>query len=149
MGRMMLPTRLTERRMQVDRAAIRRYADITQDHNPIHLDPVFAAQTPMGGIIAHGMLSLSLVWQSLEATFGRERIADVTLDIRFVRPVREDDWVTAGGERNAGSTTYDVWVRAEGKDRLETVIAGAVVLDASAGGAPLTQQDAAPAGSST
>ena len=94
---MSLPPNLIERRFHVTRAAIRRYADASQDYNPIHLDPEFAAKTPMGGIIAHGMLSLSLVWQSLAKTFGVDRIAGVTLDIRFVRPVREDDWVIAGG----------------------------------------------------
>jgi acyl dehydratase len=142
---MMLPQQLTERRMQVDRAAIRRYADITQDYNPLHLDPEFAARTPMGGIIAHGTLSLSLLWQSLAATFGPERIADVAMDIRFVRPVREDDWVIAGGSRSADTIDYDVWVRAEGKGRSEIVIAGTATFDARARGRSLarhvTEQD--------
>jgi acyl dehydratase len=134
---MMLPLQLTERRLQVDRAAIRRYADLTNDHNPIHLDPDFAAKTAMGGIIAHGMLSLSLIWQSLEATFGRERMVDVAVDIRFVRPVREDDWVVAGGTRTDDHATYEVWVRAEGQGRSETVIAGSAMFDVGACDIPL------------
>jgi acyl dehydratase len=130
MGGVMTPAQLTERRMRVDRSAIRRYAEITQDFNPIHLDPEFAAKTPMGGIIAHGMLSLSLLWQSLHATFGDERLAGAALDIRFVKPVREDDWVTAGGERAAGDPAYAVWVRAEGRDgRSEIVISGTVTFE--------------------
>lgn len=120
----MLPSALIERRFLVDRVAIRRYADVTQDYNPIHLDPEFAAQTPMGGVIAHGMLSLSLLWQSLAATFGLERMTGIALEVRFVRPVREDDWVVAGGNRADRSNRYDVWVRAEGRARSETVIAG-------------------------
>jgi acyl dehydratase len=56
----------------VDRAAIRLYAEITDDFNPIHVDPEFAATTPMRGIIAHGMLSLNLIWQSLRATYGSQ-----------------------------------------------------------------------------
>lgn len=135
---MMLPQQLTEHRMQVDRAAIRRYADITQDYNPLHLDPEFAARTPMGGIIAHGTLSLSVLWQSLAATFGSERITDVAMDVRFVRPVRENDWVVAGGMRTAQSG-YDVWVRADANDRSEIVIAGTVTLDARAHGRSLAQ----------
>jgi acyl dehydratase len=135
---MMLPQQLTEHRMQVDRAAIRRYADITQDYNPLHLDPEFAALTPMGGIIAHGTLSLSVLWRSLAATFGPERMTDVTMDIRFVRPVRENDWVVAGGARTAESA-YDVWVRANGNDRSEIVIAGTVTFDARAHGRSLAQ----------
>lgn len=106
---------------RVDRAAIRLYAEITQDFNPIHVDPEFARQTAMGGIIAHGMLSLNLVWQSLRASLGNEAAAGAVLDVRFVRPVREDDVVTAGGARDGDG--YEVWVRNQ-KD--EPVIVGRV-----------------------
>jgi acyl dehydratase len=81
----------------VDRAAIHLYAGITDDFNPIHIDPEFAAKTPMRGIIAHGMLSLNLVWQSVRATYGSEAVEGATLEVRFVRPVRKDDVVSAGG----------------------------------------------------
>ena len=127
----MLAPQLIERRMQINRAAIRRYADITQDYNPIHLDPDFAAKTPMGGIIAHGMLSLSLIWQSLAETLGAQRIANAAMDIRFVKPVREDDWVIAGGQLAGTDSTYEVWVRAEGSGRSELVISGTVTFDVS------------------
>lgn len=129
----MEPRDLIERRLLVDRAAIRRYADITQDYNPIHLDPTFAARTPMGGIIAYGTMSLNLVWQSLAATFGMARMADIALDIRFIRPVREGDTVVSGGSLKAVGT-YDVWVRAERTAGEEIVIAGTVTLDAAVRG---------------
>lgn len=115
--------------MQVDRAAIRQYADVTGDYNPIHLDPEFAAKTPMSGVIAHGMLSLNLLWQSLQATFGTDRMAGTTLDIRFTKPVREDEWITAGGQRSESGSGYQVWVRAEGNNRSEIVISGTVTLE--------------------
>jgi len=127
----MLPFQLIERRLLVDINAIRLYADITGDYNPIHLDPEFAAKTPMGGIIAHGMLSLSLIWQSLYATFGLDHINDVTLDVRFVRPVRENDLAIAGGSRKDEAGAYEVWVRAENNSRAETVIAGTAILQGS------------------
>ena len=38
-----------------------RFADITDDHNFIHVDPERARETPFGGTIAHGFLSLSLL----------------------------------------------------------------------------------------
>jgi acyl dehydratase len=38
-----------------------RFADLTDDHNFLHVDPVRAAQTPFKGTIAHGFLTLSLV----------------------------------------------------------------------------------------
>ncbi|MGA1179145.1 MAG: MaoC family dehydratase [Marivivens sp.] len=45
----------------IDQAKIDAFADCTLDHQFIHVDPVKAAQTPFGGTIAHGFLSLSLL----------------------------------------------------------------------------------------
>jgi 3-hydroxybutyryl-CoA dehydratase len=110
----------------VDRAAILRYADITGDFNPIHVDPDFAAKTPMGGPIAHGTLSLNLVWQSIAATLGSAALSGATLDIRFSRPVREGDTVEAGGKARADAPgTFDVWVR---NPKGESVIEGSVTM---------------------
>ncbi len=58
--------------MEIDQAAINAYARITDDFNPIHTDPTFAATTPMGGVIAHGTMSLNLIWQMAAQNF-RER----------------------------------------------------------------------------
>ncbi|TAK46943.1 MAG: MaoC family dehydratase [Xanthobacteraceae bacterium] len=44
----------------IDQAKINAFADVTGDHQYIHVDPVRAAQTPFGGTIAHGLLTLSL-----------------------------------------------------------------------------------------
>jgi acyl dehydratase len=44
----------------VDQAKIDAFAEVTGDHQFIHVDPVAAAQTPFGGTIAHGMLTLSM-----------------------------------------------------------------------------------------
>lgn len=106
---------------RIDRAAIRLYAELTDDFNPIHLDPDFAARTPMKGIIAHGLLSVNLLWQSVRISLGDAAVSDATLDIRFLRPVREDDLVTAGGQRRADGDGYDVWIN---NQHGETVIAG-------------------------
>ena len=120
---MMLPQMLIERRFLVDRNAIRRYAEITHDYNPIHVDPDFAAKTPLRGVIAHGMLSLSLIWQSLTSTLGKEDVGTVKLDIRFVHPVRENDWAVSGGALTE-ARTYDVWVRTEANGGSLPVITG-------------------------
>jgi acyl dehydratase len=54
---MTLPTQV----FTVTRADLVRYADASGDHNPIHIDPAAAAQSPFGTTIAHGYLTLSLV----------------------------------------------------------------------------------------
>ncbi|MGV9006311.1 MAG: MaoC family dehydratase [Brevundimonas sp.] len=45
----------------VDQARIDAFAEITEDRQFIHIDPVAAAKTPFGGTIAHGFLTLSLL----------------------------------------------------------------------------------------
>jgi acyl dehydratase len=45
----------------VDQGAIDRFADVTQDHQFIHVDAHAAAKTPFGGTVAHGFLTLSLL----------------------------------------------------------------------------------------
>jgi len=45
----------------VDQARIDAFAEVTQDHQFIHVDPAQAALTPFGGTIAHGFLTVSLL----------------------------------------------------------------------------------------
>ncbi len=47
--------------LPVDQERINQFADVTLDHQFIHIDPVAAAKTPFGGTVAHGFLSLSLL----------------------------------------------------------------------------------------
>jgi acyl dehydratase len=47
--------------MEITQERVNQFADATNDHQFIHVDPDKAAQTPFGGPIAHGFLSLSLL----------------------------------------------------------------------------------------
>ena len=97
---------------RVDFESILNYADVTNDYNPIHVDKEFAAKSPMKGVIAHGTMSVALIWQALKNTLGADALNGVHLEIRFVQPVRIDDVVVGGGQLREGSTNvYDVWVR--------------------------------------
>ena len=40
---------------------VNQFADVTDDHNFIHVDPERAKETPFGGTIAHGYLTLSML----------------------------------------------------------------------------------------
>ncbi len=46
--------------LEIDQALIDRFADLTKDWQFIHVDPVRAAETSLGGTVAHGFLTLSL-----------------------------------------------------------------------------------------
>ena len=118
-------TELTPATLQISQPLINEYAQLTQDFNPLHLDADFAAKTPMGGIIAHGTLSMNLIWQALDATFGPAAQGAV-LDVKFVRPVRVGDRVSARGTAHAGEKgLYAVWVENQAGEK---VIEGTVRL---------------------
>ena len=112
---------LTTCSRQITAAMIRDYCELTDDFNPIHIDPDFAAGTPTGGVIAHGTLSLNLIWHALEMTFGAADLEGAALDVRFTRPVRVDDVITAGGQAMEDGVTFEVWAK---NQRGETVIKG-------------------------
>jgi 3-hydroxybutyryl-CoA dehydratase len=114
------PDTLKTTRLTVQPALIAAYAELTNDFNPIHLDPEFAARTPMGGVIAHGTMSIGLIWQSLQRSLGAKAFAGAKLDVRFIKPVRLGEVLVAGGQERFGEPgVYDVWVRAEKSDNCE------------------------------
>jgi len=118
----------------VTQDAIRAYAELSNDFNPIHLDPEFAAKTPMNGIIAHGTMSLCLLWKALARTFGPDAFERLDLNVGFVKPVRIGETLSAGCQARADDpATYDVWVRSgDGTDRISGSVRVADATDAPA-----------------
>lgn len=78
----------------VGQARIDAFADCTDDHQYIHIDPVrAAAESPYRTTIAHGFLSLSLLAAHRPADFPRLRDLGLTINygmdrLRFLAPVR-------------------------------------------------------------
>jgi acyl dehydratase len=60
---------------EVTQEAINEFAEVTGDHNWIHVDPERAAQTPFGGTIAHGYYTLSLAPKFSYSLFKAEGFA--------------------------------------------------------------------------
>jgi len=80
------------------------YAEASGDHNPIHVDPAFAATTPFGGTIAHGMLVLALIGEMMRGAFGEVWSESGKLKVRFKAPTRPGDTVTASAQHSKSST---------------------------------------------
>ena len=87
--------------MTVDQAMIDRFADATLDHQFIHVDPARAAATPLGGTIAHGFLTLSLL-APLQASIPRPEMPAIRMGlnygldrVRFIHPVRSGSRIRA------------------------------------------------------
>jgi acyl dehydratase len=79
--------------LEISQQRIEEFADATEDRQFIHVDPAAAAQTPFGGTIAHGFLSLSMLSRMaadvmlipdstrMAVNYGLDRV-------RFIAPVR-------------------------------------------------------------
>jgi acyl dehydratase len=87
--------------IDVTQQVIDGFAEVTQDHQFIHVDPErAAAETPFGGTIAHGFLTLSLLsacaYDALPQLAGRAMGINYGFDkIRFLSPVRSGSRIRA------------------------------------------------------
>lgn len=84
--------------LTIDQQRIDRFAEATGDHQFIHVDPQRAAQTALGGTIAHGFLTLSLIPALIEDILvlpqGLKMVVNYGLDsVRFIQPVKVDSQV--------------------------------------------------------
>jgi len=107
-----------------------RYAGASLDFNPIHQDEEFARAAGMGGVFAHGMLSMGFVAQALTDWAGAGTVRK--LGVRFAALVRLKDVVTCTGRVIAKSekddvrlVELDVWAE---NQRGEKVVAGKATL---------------------
>ena len=93
-GRSLLPSEW----MTITQERIDGFADVTEDHQFIHVDEAAAKATPLGSTIAHGFLTLSLLsplrssdWPVLE---NQEMVINYGLDkLRFLQPVKPEQRV--------------------------------------------------------
>ena len=77
----------------VDQESIDTFADVTGDHQFIHVDPEAAARTPFGGTVAHGFLTLSLLSQMAASVMFVPETLRMAVNygfdkVRFIAPVR-------------------------------------------------------------
>ena len=115
----------------VDQDRIDRFADATLDHQFIHVDPIRAAETPFGGTVAHGFLTLSLL-PHLLASIPELALPAIRMGVnygfdrvRFIHPVRSGSRIRATATLVAieeaaprqFQQTHDVTVEIEGVDK--------------------------------
>lgn len=74
---------------------IRKFADVSGDYNPIHLDEEVARTTRFGRRIAHGMLSGAFISAVLGYEFSERKIVYLSQTLKFTAPVFIGDTVTA------------------------------------------------------
>ncbi len=77
----------------IGQESINLFADVTGDHQFIHVDPDAASRTPFGGTVAHGFLTLSLLSKMAATVTLRPENVKMAVNygferVRFIAPVR-------------------------------------------------------------
>ena len=116
--------------IMVDQAAIDAFAEVTDDHQFIHVDPEKARATPFGGTIAHGFLTLSLLSRMAADVMLRPATLKMAVNygfdrVRFLAPVHAGRRVrgrfrlATAEEKRPGQwqLLHQVTVEIEGEDK--------------------------------
>lgn len=111
----------------VGAADIEAFAAVSGDVNPLHLDEAYAKTTPFGERIAHGMLSAAYISAVLGTRLPGPGAIYLNQTLRFRRPVKIGDEVTA-------RVTVEALDAEKGRVTLATVclVAGKAVVDGEA-----------------
>jgi acyl dehydratase len=105
----------------VTRVQLVKYAGASGDFNPIHWDPERGAEMGLGGVIAHGMLSMGFLGQYVAGIAGPEHVK--RLRVRFGAMVRPGDELTLRGTVRSvegDRATLDVWAENQDGEKVTT-----------------------------
>ncbi|BCI80798.1 MULTISPECIES: MaoC family dehydratase [Mycobacteriaceae] len=119
--------------MEITQERVNLFADATDDHQWIHVDPERAAAGPFGGAIAHGLLTLSLLPHFMHQLYRVDNVALAVNygynKVRFITPVKVGANVRAGAVISkvdeldgAVQATVTVTVEIEGSDKPAAVV---------------------------
>jgi acyl dehydratase len=114
--------------LEVTQDRVNLFADATDDHQWIHVDPERAANGPFGGTIAHGLLTLSLLPHFTQQMYTVDNIAMAINygynKVRFITPVRVGATIRARAQiakvdqlDGAVQATVTVTVDIDGSDK--------------------------------
>jgi acyl dehydratase len=114
----------------IEQDRVNQFADVTEDHQFIHVNPEMAKMTPFGGPIAHGFLTLSLLSKFSEqggliiegvkmgVNYGFEKVRFLA-PVKVGKKVRGHFKLKAAEEKRPGQylLTYEVTVEIEGEEK--------------------------------
>jgi acyl dehydratase len=109
----------------IQQIQLTRYAGASGDFNPIHQDDEFAKAAGMGGVFAHGMLSMGFVAQSVTEWSGAGSVRKI--GVRFTGLVRLKDTVTCRGrvletssKNGVGLVELELWAENQKGEKVVT-----------------------------
>ena len=92
------------------------FAEVSTDHNPVHLDESYAQDTIFQGRVAHGMLTAALISAVIGEQLPGHGAVYLGQSLKFMAPVRPGDTVyaevkvTAIDHANPDQTLLDKWL---------------------------------------
>ena len=118
--------------LEITQDRVNLFADATDDHQWIHVDPERAADGPFGGTIAHGLLTLSLLPHFTHQLYSVDNVAMAINygynKVRFITPVPVGARLRARAEISSVTqldrgvqATLSTTVEIEGSDKLAAV----------------------------
>ncbi len=120
--------------LEITQDRVNLFADATEDHQWIHVDPERAAAGPFGGAIAHGLLTLSLLPHFSHQLYGVEGVKLAVNygynKVRFISPVKVGAKIRARGvltdvavpAQGTAQATVTVTIEIEGSDKPAAVV---------------------------
>jgi len=118
--------RIPDLTKRITQEQINAYADVSGDHNPIHLDPEAARAVGLEGTIAHGMLSMAFLGQLLTGWLATQPTPGgwvKRLRVRFQAMVVPGDTLTCSGAlgaRTDGQQRVELWINNQRGERVTT-----------------------------
>jgi acyl dehydratase len=82
-----VPEEIYGERQELLQERVDEYAEASGDHNPIHIDPQYAAGTTFRATIVHGMLAFGVLAEMLATHFGENWVRGSLLRVRFRAPI--------------------------------------------------------------
>ena len=111
----------------ITRVQLSQYAGASGDFNRIHIDEEFARNSPLKGVIAHGMLSMGFLGQYLDKIAGDDFHVK-NFKVRFRAMVRPGDTITCAAEvKNEENQVISLDLKALNQHN-EPVILGEAIL---------------------
>ncbi len=116
----------------VTQEKINKWAEVSVDFNPIHVDPEFAEKSQFGSTICHGTLTITFLMEMLTRWMGKGWLSGgQLLGVRFMAPVRPGDTVQPKGkvvnkreEKGKKLVECDIWL--ENQDGVKVIMGKAV-----------------------
>jgi len=122
-----IPSELPPLSWTLTQEQINAYAEVAGASDPIHVDPEFARETPLGGTIGQGFLLFAVMAEQITRGLNHPEtwMSDGVLDVRFRAPARPGDRLTMRAVRTVedptpegDAATYEVWCEGPDGQRL-------------------------------